>query len=230
MRRRSPAWQAAISRFMLGQDAQRLDPDRLDHTVQITSFGGCGTTALYEYLGAAGCNIPKTFGHFPFKHQRTPPDPATVPPGFRAVYLYGDPRNAVLSIFRREAQFGHYRGMRLADPPAAAKRRLASVEAFLDAGVDEFQLEDHFDQWWGHGRDSVPVLFVEYEHLANVWPTVRDFVGLPADYPCLDWQPRSSDWQTLPAVQRSQLDTMYGRLVERISSLPPVVVRGDARV
>jgi hypothetical protein len=230
MRRHGPEWQQAIARVMLVQEAEQFESEGIDHTVQVTSFGGCGTTALYEYLGAAGCNIPKTFGHFPFKHQRMPPDPASVPEGFRVVYLYGDPRNAVLSIFRREAQYGHYRGMRLADPPADSGARLASIDAFLEGGVDEFQLEDHFERWWGNGSASVPVLFVEYEQLADVWPTVRDFVGLPADYPCLDWRPRSSDWQALSRTRQEQLDRMYGGLVERISSLPPAIVRGHIPV
>src|ERR1700748_263720 len=38
------------------------------HTVQITSFGGSGTTALCNFLAEAGVDVPLTPGQFPFKH------------------------------------------------------------------------------------------------------------------------------------------------------------------
>ena len=65
------------------------------HRVQVTSFGGSGTTALADHLLAAGVDLPKTPGFFPFKHQRVPPPGSAVPTGFRVVYPFGDPRNAV---------------------------------------------------------------------------------------------------------------------------------------
>jgi hypothetical protein len=215
---------------MLSRQAGTFAAGRIEHTVQVTSFGGCGTSAVYAYLSDAGLDIPKTFGQFPFKHQRVPPDPTIVPPGFRVVYLYGDPRNAVLSIFRRGRQLSHYRGMRLANPSSEAQARLSSLESFVRAGIDYYELEDHFEQWWGRSSHSFPVLFVRYELLAHVWPTLRDFVGLPAGYPCLPLKSRSSDWRSLPPPTQTQLDRIYGRFARRVSSLPPVVTRGAPAV
>ena len=137
------------------------------HTIQVTSFGGSGTTALYEHLAQAGADIPRTPGAFPFKHQRTPP--ADVPAGYRVVYVFGDPRDAVVSVFRRGFQGGHYRGMRLAEPTPAVEARLSGLDQFLEAGIDDFELADHVRGWREREPRAYPVLFVRYEDLAREW-------------------------------------------------------------
>jgi hypothetical protein len=118
----------------------------IHHSVQVTSFGGSATTALYDHLAEAGVDVPRTPGQFPFKHQPVPPSPAEVPPGFRVIYLCGDPRDAVALVFRRGFQGGHYPGMRLAAPPAKAEARLTSLRQFAQIGIDDFQIETHLER------------------------------------------------------------------------------------
>ncbi len=214
----------AIADRML-EELARSPEQTIRHTVQITSFGGSGTTALLEHLRQAGVDVPETPGSFPFKHQRTPPGSDRVPPGFRVVYPYGDPRNAVVSVFRREFQGGHYRGMRLRRPPADVEQSLHSLERFLERGIDEFEVADHFDRWFARDGRAYPVLFVRYEQLPEVWPTVREFVGLPPDQPALTVQPRVSEWQALPARLRDRIDRMYGDLARRLARLAPAELR-----
>src|SRR5690606_9327806 len=125
-------------------------PYRIDHTVQVTSFGGSGTTALCGYLLARGVDLQKGPAQWPFKHRRFPPSADEVPDGFRVVYIVSDPRDAIVSIFRRDYQLGHYAALREEQPDDEAARRLASLDAFLDAGHDEFRLADHFARWRAH--------------------------------------------------------------------------------
>jgi hypothetical protein len=200
------------------------DLKTIRHTVQVTSFGGSGTTALCEYLTAAGIDLPRTPGLFPFKHQRVPPDPDKVPAGFRVVYLYGDPRNALLSLFSRELQEATYRWLYFRPPPEDVRQRLSSLEAFLEAGTDEFKFEDHLDRWLTREPSGYEVLFLNFESLPDSWPALRTFVELRPDYPCLELKPRKSDWQALPDTQRERLDRMYGGLARRIEALPPVQI------
>lgn len=194
--------------------------DRVRHTVQLTSFGGSGSTALSAHLAAAGVDLPKTPGEFPFKHQRFPPPAADVPPGFRVVYPYADPRNAMLSIFRRSYGLGHFRGLQGRSPDAAAAARLASLDAFLEGGVDDFELEDHVERWLA--PREYPVMFVRYEMLPRVWPTVRAFVGIEQPVPCLEMRERASAWKALPRSQRRRLNKIYGSLVRRLDALSDV--------
>ena len=215
----------AIADEMLHRLATSDELSQVRHRVQVTSFGGSGTTALLDHLRQGGVDVPATPGSFPFKHQRVPPAPDSVPPGFRVVYNFGDPRNAVESVFRRGFQGGHYRGMRLRKPTPEAERHLTDLDHFLDAGVDEFELEDHFEQWFDRDARPYPVLFLRYEQLPEIWPTVCEFVGLPRGSACLAMRSRASEWTALEDTQRERIDAMYGRLARRLAALPPVEVR-----
>jgi hypothetical protein len=215
----------AIADEMLEQLARSDELTDVHHRVQVTSFGGSGTTALHQYLLGAGVDVPTTPGSFPFKHQRVPPASDAVPPGFRVVYPFGDPRNAVVSVFRRGFQGGHYRGMRLRKPTIEAEDHLADLEHFLDGGVDEFEIHDHFDRWFDTRARSYPVLFLRFEELPRVWPTVREFVGLPSDVAGLEVRARASEWTALEDSQRQRIDEMYGDLARRLAALPSIEVR-----
>jgi hypothetical protein len=210
----------AIVRAMLTKYFETHDIAAFDHRVQITSFGGCGTTALCDHLLQAGVDLPKSPGQWPFKHMAVPPAGKSVHRPFRVVYIYGDPRNAVVSIFRRGLQSGHYRALFMREPPPDVLERLSSLETFVLEGVDDFQLADHFERWWTqHGRDY-PVLFLRYETLDESWPRVGEFLGLPPTVGSLPVTPRRSDWRGLPDPLRDRIDDMYRDLSERLDALP----------
>ena len=215
----------AFADEMLKRLAHAPEMAAIHHTIQVTSFGGSGTTALYDHLGAAGADIPTTIGQFPFKHQRVPPPDEEVPPGFRVVYIFADPRNAVVSVFRRGYQGGHFRGMRLQKPPPEVEQHLIDLDHFLDAGVDDFGLADHFERWHAPEARTYPVLFLRYEQMHETWPTLRDFIELPADYPCLTIRTRDSEWESLPDDARARLDEMYGAFARRLASCPRAEIR-----
>jgi hypothetical protein len=199
------------------------DTLRIDHTVQITSFGGSGTTALCDHLLALGVDLQKGPAQWPFKHRRVPPAASEVPDGFRVVYIVSDPRDAVMSIFRRDYQIGHWAAMYEHDPSGETQRRLASLDTFLDAGHDDFGLADHFTRWRAHDP-GYPVMFLRYAHLADVWPQLAEFVGLDPAQPALPQHERHSDWRALPLQRRQQLDALYGELARAIDALPPVEI------
>jgi hypothetical protein len=199
---------------------RRVDAYRITHTVQVTSFGGSGTTALCQHLLQAGVDLQPGPGQWPFKHRRQPPEAGEVPDGFRVLYLVGDPRDAVLSIFRRHFQFGHYGALHGHEPDDEVRARLHDLDTFLAAGIDDFALAEHVDGWLTH-PDGYPVLVVRYDALREVWPEVAAFVGLPPDYPCLAVRPRNSNSRRVPAGVRDRLDEMYGALAARIDAFPP---------
>ena len=201
-------------------DARRADAERLDHDVQVTSFGGAGTTALCDHLTSRGVTLQRGPGHWPWKHRRRRPSPTDVPEGFRVIYLLGDPRDAVLSLFRRDYQLGHYQAVNERDPDPSAGRRLESLDRFLQAGVDDFALADHVDRWLAPDP-GYPLLAIRYEALASNWPEIADFVEIAPEPPMAVLE-RASDWRSAPSWVRSRLDDMYGALARRIDALPSV--------
>jgi hypothetical protein len=206
------------------EELQRTsDPYRITHTVQVTSFGGSGTTALCEHLLAAGVDLQPGPAQWPFKHRREPPRRDEVPKGFRVIYLVGEPRDAVLSIFRRGLQIGHYRSLNGTDPGPEARARLATLETFLAAGVDDFALADHVDGWLHH-PDGYPVMFLRYQGLTEAWDAVADFAGVARGYPPLPTKSRKSNRRAIDPRRQAQLDTLYGDLAARIEAFPPTHV------
>ncbi|MFM8973390.1 MAG: hypothetical protein ACKOOG_12315 [Actinomycetota bacterium] len=212
-----------VAAAMLTRLARDPELSVVKHRLQVTSFGGSGTTALIEHLILCGADLPRTPGSFPFKHQSRPPDPETVPVGFRVLFPISDPRDAVVSIFRRNFQGGHYRGMRLRAPGPEAEARLASLDAFLAGGRDEFGFGDQF-RAWHDGAPGYPVAFVRTSALGDVWDEVRRFAGLGATVPPFVWRPRASSWRELPAAERSRVDAIYGPLAAELDALPAFAV------
>ncbi len=202
---------------------QESNPYRITHTVQVTSFGGSGTTAVCRHLLDANVDLQPGPGQWPFKHRRWPPQAAEVPAGFRVLYIVGDPRDAILSIFGRNLQFGHYGSLHGKEPDATAHTRLQSIETFLDAGVDDFELDDHVDRWLRHPA-GYPVMVVRYDRIHDTWPDVHEFVGLSRDYAALPRRERRNDWRTIPLQMQKQLDDLYGPLARRIQALPAVQI------
>jgi hypothetical protein len=211
-------FEEAFERYARGRDVFRID-----HTVQVTSFGGSGTTALCRRFIELEVDLQKGPGQWPHKHARRPPLAQEVPPGFRVVYVVGDPRDAVVSIFRRNYQLGHFRALHNREPSAQERERLASLDAFVAVGEDGFDLSGHLRGWRAH-PPGYPVLFVKYDHLNAAWESILDFVGLPRGTHGLPARERVSDWRTLPASTRRQIDLIYGELASFIDSLPPVEV------
>ncbi|MDW3220230.1 MAG: hypothetical protein R8F63_16595 [Acidimicrobiales bacterium] len=201
------------------------DPFAFPHTVQVTSFGGSGTTSLTRAFVDADLDLPRGPGQWPHKHLRRPPAADVVPEGFRVVYPVGDPRDAVLSLFRRSYQVGHWKAMHvtptgLGEPPPT----LGSLPDFLEAGVDEFAMADHLRGWLDHPGDY-PVMFLRFDLIEDAWDELADFVGLPAGFEPLRYEDRHSDWSRTPAEVREPLDAMYGELAREIADFPAVQVR-----
>ena len=148
-----------------------------------------------------------------------------VPDGFRVVYPVGDPRDAVLSVFRRGIQVGHWRALHLTqdgvgDPPDS----LESLDAFLAAGVDEFDLAGHLDGWFDH-PPGYPVMFLRFDLIEDAWDELAAFVGLPDSVEPIRYEARHSDWRSTPTEVREPLDEIYGDLAARIDAFPAVQIR-----
>jgi hypothetical protein len=192
------------------------------HKVQVTSFGGNGTTALSTHLEALGCDLPQLEDWGPYKHQRVPPSAQEVPEGFRAIYLFGDPRDGLISVFRRGYQIYHYQRMHLnpAEPTNQTLEELSSLEAFVAHGTDIYRTQEHVSNWLG--ATGFPVLFVRYGYLPGAWHYIRDFVGLPVSAPEFQWNERSSDWRDQPPEIANGLTKIFSGTLGIVEQLPSV--------
>lgn len=195
-------------------------------TVQVTSFGGVGTTALYAHLESLGVDVPRASDWGWPKHQRIPPHRADVPEGFRAVYVFGDPRDAILSVFRRGYEIWHYERMQLPEsaPTGRAEAALRSTADFARSGFDPYKIDEHLGNWLA--VVDVPVLFIHHEVLSTRWEAIRAFIGLPVAATPLPSNQRKTDWRSEPDEIRDGFTSIYGELAEFIGRLPRVFLAG----
>ena len=221
-------WNARIAEAVAAEAIETFaaqgDPFAFHHTVQITSLGGSGTTALTKVMEDEGLDLPRGPAQWPHKHMRRAPEAGEVPDGFRVLYPVGDPRDTVLSIFRRGIQAGHWRALLHNDPEIPVPASLESLDTFLAAGVDEFDLAGHFAGWFDH-PPGYPVMFLRFDFIDDVWDEVAAFVGLADSVEPVRHRPRTSDWRAEPAPIRDALDALYGELAARIDALPPIEIR-----
>jgi len=147
----------------------------------------------------------------------------------RVVLLVADPRETVLSLFRRGYSdampaklASHHRTPREYSQFVADNRRSLSFEAFLEAGVDSFGFEQHWNDWSCRTHPR-PTMIVRYEHIPEALPSLLEFLGLPghllSEFPA--WTPRQSSLEQLSTLERTRLHHIYGDLANRIAAEPP---------
>jgi hypothetical protein len=194
----------------------------LDHTLQVTSYGGTGTTMLYRFLEQHTAHIPQDHENWkPWKHLPEPPSNDSVDDGFRAVYLFGNPMDAVLSVFRRDYQSWHVRNMNSHEEDWAGWDDDWDLEDFLSQGYDYFHMDRHFTNWTQADRDY-PILLLRFDALWERMPEVFAFLGIPTSlmttFP--ERRERSSDWTSEPDSIQTRLQEMYGELHREVAAAP----------
>mgnify|MGYP006273617889 CR=1 FL=1 len=178
------------------------------------------------------------------------PRPDLAPAEFDGfVYLFSDPRNAVLSFFRRRERKHSNHGFSDAESgrrewpvsnlgwvrrhlenlggDKAALNESWGLEDYLDhCDHDVFGLEAHLDAWLAEREREV--LFVRFETLWTHEAHLRAIVGtshskLPA------YAPRAADWRALSPEVQAKLNARYGDFAERLEAMPDIYGRFNGR-
>lgn len=213
-----------------------VQPTSLDAIV--VSFGGAGTTALMQFLGAyVALNSWNSFRDG-IKHVNSPTHPVLAGCTVRrAIYVFDDPIRALLSVFRRGMQANHMAKLTSnAHLDGAAYKAYVAAHAvpitfeeYLAAGRDQFELDAHFTNWTT-APAPFPILYVHFDALFDSGPRILDYLGLPAEHASAfpAKRERSSSIDALTDEQRATLTRLYGDLQRRIASFPRVSERGPS--
>ena len=189
--------------------------------IQVVSAGGTGGGEMASWLNR---DAPPGVQVVASSQRRLPPTQAL--PGQRFVYVFGDPRDAVLSIFGGHAAretggfpvsaMDHADRLSVLVSPMTAGWRLAD---FLAEGRDLLRLEEHLD-FWLFADAPYEVVFVRAERMRESSGTLAAYLGLdvrPPDVPAPE-----PGWASLAFEQRDRLAGIYSYLVERLKALPDV--------
>lgn len=197
------AIQAIIRRLLIGADFRSA----------MASMGGVGSTALARHIGSIADKTVKEHAYSPRVFDQYT--------NLRLGYIYGNPYNAVLSIFRRSYQQMHVQAMHAGSGTIPADLEGISLEAFLEGGKDEFCMERQFDNWTAETNPMHPIILIKYETLGEHIEEILEFFGTKDPF---EVKERKSSWLDQPVSIRKQLENVYGDLFAKVEAMPAIKI------
>ena len=189
-----------------------------DLELLVCSYGGVGTTFLIDFLAKyKTCNDRDDRDGF--KHLDRPPPSRNSK--LKAIYIFGNPIDAVYSLFRRN--FHHEQSYKLLERYRNLKPIPLgmSLETYAVEDTDRFQFENHFMNW-SERQFQYPVLFVRYEKIWDHLDTLLEFAGVPAgekeSFP--EKKERKTQPQEISEAVHASMRRIYGNLQDRLVNGP----------
>lgn len=179
----------------------------------ICSMGGVGSTMLARHLLSLADKTHREHGWSPVVYEKEK--------NLRLGYMFGNPHNAVLSVFRRSFQDMHVRAMNATSPTDGLKLNGMSIEAYLERGIDDFHIERQFDNWTNPVNAKHPTILIKYETLGDNIGEVLKFFACDKPFEVL---PRKSSWKSEPEHIQRGLENMYGALLTKIDAMPGLLI------
>lgn len=196
--------------------------------VVVTSFGGVGTSFLMFYL-AQFKEINSPEDRDSLKHLPLPP--ISFNPRIKFIYVYGDPRLAVISLFRRG--YHHLQSYKLQsyklrwdiDSQSLIPRKM-TIQEYAALGIDRFRFREHFYNWY-NCLLTHETMFLRYETLFESVELILDFLDIPRNH--IDSFPkkvdRSSKKSDIHPKTWNHLNTIYGDFYNELTMLKDVEIR-----
>lgn len=139
--------------------------------VYIFSYGGTGTRMLCRFI-----EQHYKINSQPHVHHG---NPESLSGNERAIYLYGDPIDAVLSFYRWNKYYGtrfverHYRNLDISG------KFPETFDEYLAWGSDSFELEAHFNRYF-EAKPKAGLLMVRFDDMWSHLDEIFEFLRLPA--------------------------------------------------
>jgi len=169
------------------------------------SFGGCGT--LFFQRAIEREDIYHSIFSQGDRHRTNPPE---FQPDDKIVYLFGDPRNAVLSFYSRGFGQLHAKNLKVDYSRDLFPR---TIEDYICQNRDAWGLELHFDTWQKL-KDRPNTLYVRYEGLETEEGLARVEEFLGCGMRKIAFKKRKSNFEKYP-----ELTKIHQSLLDKIKEL-----------
>lgn len=158
------------------------------------------------------------------------------------VYVFGDPRNSIVSFFNRRVKRGPQHGFKRGNTPAKAQPRKRWVKGHLEniecdpdlvdldwnlddylehTEMDAFRFRHHY-RCWARAAESLNIIFLRYEAIPRHEKWISQNLFPQGDYDQEPFQPRESDWRELGSAQRTKISSLYDGVATMFHQLPDV--------
>ncbi|MEN0045801.1 MAG: hypothetical protein AAF806_01945 [Bacteroidota bacterium] len=191
--------------------------------VLLVSAGGVGTTFLMDAISKyriTNC----TSNTDQYKHSPIPPIRFFRSP--KAIYVFGDPVLAVISLFRRS--YHHVQSKRhnkYINPELVLPKEM-TIDEYADLEQDALNLQYHFNNWYTNYR-IYDTLFVHYNAIHDSLEVIRHFLSLPEsfihNFP--EKKMRKSSIQDINSQTLAKLENTYQSFKNHLQSLDANFIR-----
>lgn len=190
--------------------------------VIVVSYGGVGTSFLIDFISQyllTNCS-KDTDG---LKHLDIPP--LSLNPNLKVLYVYGDPVEAAISLFRRNYYYYHSVKLLRNVPHLQALTRDYNLSRYAEEGVDRLGLTNHFYNWWEH-YPVYNTLFIRYESIWKNLDALFDFLNIPKEskHKFPKQKQRVSSKELVEPKTINELNSIYEKLNQKIKMIPDVTV------
>lgn len=187
--------------------------------VLVSSMGKVGTTMLLRFF-----NIKIS------EHAKYTPAPPIEKSINKAVYMFSDPFNLLISIYRHSCPVRKEKWPQKHCKNMGGEYRKIKPEwdlnDYLNNGEDLFGFEKQFYNWTGAKDAPYPILLLRYETLADNLSPLFDFLDIPKRH--RSRLPRSQqkifNRNELSDEERQGLEAVYGKLKRDVDFLSDVTI------
>lgn len=185
--------------------------------VYVGSFGGVASSSIAWFLHYSGIRTNPPDDEAMVKHVNSPDHPLLEPFSIdQFVYVVGDPRVAIASLFRRG--IFQFHAPKLTDGFYRPSSDV-TLASFASEGRDLLGIQQHTDSWMRPSGRKVSVvndatdashvqLFLDQLSFGLRWPERQRN------------RSRSTTLDSLPRRALEQLDSTYGALTEKLAGMP----------
>lgn len=206
----------------------------------VNSFGGCGSKLLVKQI-AQNLGIINNLNSYHFHSRRI--DNQKINSADRVIFIYGDPRDAVLSFFERRYSNHERHGFK--NNPGLSEESWAyrhckniggdfekfcphmGLQDYLRLGCDYFRLCEFITNWLDAEGLSCPIIFIRYETMWKNLDSIAKLLSLDeifsSKFPAK--VPRRSSHCDLDLHDRSRINQILAPAIKVIDQLDDVFVK-----
>ena len=197
--------------------------------IQMFSTGGAGSYWLHGELSrrlAANPHLDSLVydikGHpegWSYKHRNQPPKKLHKPNSL-VLYLYCNPLNHALGMYKKKLTGAHCKQM---GGDLVGIQGVKTFEEFVENGVDYFKYYTHLSNWL-NTETEYPRVLIKYEHIEEEFENFCRLIEMDSGPP-LNFRQRKSDYTKYSDSIKDKLHKMFKGELELYNSLNPLTVR-----
>jgi hypothetical protein len=194
------------------------------YDVLVTSSGGVGTSFILNTLGSTqyGLTVNEESNGDDLKHHPWPPPADLHVPIKSALFIYDDPVDAVLSLYRRG--FHLAQGAIISNRNCPTAKFPRTVDEFVRAGANIYPFREFFQNWL-HQPTSFPVAFVRLSDLWEHLPELCAFLRMDEATCVHNFPPKKDRASSASSANKEAIAKAYSLFSAEIDALPRFFVK-----